>query len=183
MLQETTPQAKPDKKPATVVEEYTDETTGHLVRRYENGMLYDMTTGRIARPPDREYRGIQSAEDARRLRQMQVDRAEEAIAKAIADKTKEHGKISPLAGPVEALAAAAGILWDEVVLNSRAKPRDRREVYETIGRDAGLRRDARENRDTGGPDAPQVLDVDALRAVVAQLREAKALIDGAKGQE
>lgn len=170
-----------EKRKPVIVEEYTDETTGHLLRRYETGLVYDMTTKRVVTAPSAEFRGI-NAENASMLRRQAIDKTREAIKNAIVAKSLENG-VNYTTSPVDAVGHAAGELWG-LVLNDSTKPRDRREIFETIGRAAGLLADNRRgDTDDDGAAKPLTLNVDALRATVAELERARSLLNDAKEKE
>jgi hypothetical protein len=171
---ETAPKVK---RVPVVVEEYTDETTGHVMRRYETGVIYDMTLHRMHKSPDPEYRGIQTSEDATRLRQKHIDTTRNEIYKAIVRKSVESG-FNYVDTPDAAVGAVAGELW-ALALNPKVKPRDRREIWESISRAGRLIADAR-TKDDDDPEPRQVLDVGALRATIDELIRAKQELSAAK---
>ena len=167
--------APPQKKRVpVVVEEYTDETTGHIMRRYETGVIYDMTLHRVHRSPDPEYRGIQSSEQASQMRRKHIETTRNEIYKAIVRKSLESG-FNYVNTPDEAVGAAAGELW-ALALDPKVKPRDRREIWESVSRAGRLIADAR-TKDDDDPEPAQVLDVSALRATIDELIRAKQLLN------
>jgi hypothetical protein len=174
---ETAPKVK---RVPVVVEEYTDETTGHVMRRYETGVIYDMTIGKIHKSPDPEYRGIQSSEQASLIRRKHIENTRNEIHRAIVLKSLESG-FNYVNTPDEAVGAAAGELW-ALVLNPKTKARDRREIWESISRAGRLIADAR-TKDDDDPEPRQVLDVGALRATIDELIRAKQELSAAKRAE
>ncbi len=108
----------------------TIEKDGRLVHIYDNGMERDARTGHIIRRPDGVSFTPEKARAARRKRQ-------EKTARLLRAKiTEAHNAVmpNPARSSAEAFADAGSMLWDQVVLNTEAYPRDRKDMYEMLGK-------------------------------------------------
>ena len=84
----------------------------------------------------------QNAHEYHRMRQQKTARLlREAIVAETIDKLELPGTGT---GPAEAVAAAGGILWREIVLNQNSYDRDRLEAFDKIGKHAGMLSEAKQ---------------------------------------
>jgi hypothetical protein len=112
----------------------TVEREGKLVYIYDNGMERDAASGQIIKPPAGKPFTPETAKLARRKRQ-------EKTARLMRQRIREtHNAIMPhpVQTSAEAFAESAAMIYEQVVVNSEAYPRDRLEAWEKIGKYAGL---------------------------------------------
>jgi hypothetical protein len=107
---------------------------GKLVHIYDNGAEQDAATGRFIKPA----RGVAfTPETAKLARRKRKEKMQRLTRQRIAET---HNGIMP--NPVRtasaAFAEALAMLWEQVVLNSEAYPRDRKEVFEMAAKYADL---------------------------------------------
>lgn len=153
-------------KKAQLVE--TVERDGKTIRIYDNGMEYDMSSKKIAKPPTNAKI---TTERAKELRQLRADKHARLLREAIVTETMDKLQM-PKHGPVAAIAAAGGILWREIVLNDQAYPRDRLEAWKELGTQAQVipnlkQTPAQEKNETA---------TDILQAAAELLREMRQTI-------
>jgi hypothetical protein len=141
----------------------TIERDGRTIAIYDNGMERDVERNAIIRPPTAALITKQTSQDMHRKRQEKAasilrQRIKEATAKVSAN---------PVPNSAAAVAEAGAILWEEVVLNQEAYPRDRMEAWFKLGQLAGVIPNAKERegqeKSTGG-------DVGALADLVREVR-------------
>lgn len=115
--------------------EYKDiERDGHIIREYNNGMVRDMTTNKIMRPPTSALITPEKANVLQRKRQ-------EKQARLLRERiTQAHNANMPtlVKGSAEAFAESGAMLYENIVLNTDAYPRDRLETWEKLGRYAAV---------------------------------------------
>ncbi len=103
---------------------------GPRTKILKNGAVYDLDKGRIVSNPG----GGTSAITPARSRELREIRAAK-VARLTREKiTAATAKISdlPIKSSAAAVAEVAGILWEEIVLNAEAYPRDRMEAFEKL---------------------------------------------------
>jgi len=127
--------------------------TGTLIRD-ERGRILPGTA-----PGPGVIRTREQSDNLRRKRAEKTARLlRESITLETADKLVMSGKPTPAA----AVAAAGGILWREVVLDSSAYPRDRLEAWTRIGQTAEVLADPRIQAQAQLPAMPADVDIVAI---------------------
>ncbi len=130
-----------------------------MIHVYDNGLQLDATTGQIVRPP----RGGSFTPETSRLAHSK--RQEKAAAELRARiRAVAQTRLEPVRSSAEAFAESGALLFDEVVLNPDAYPRDRLETWEKLGKYAKvLPADTRDER----KDIEDAARVAALQAATA----------------
>ena len=161
---------------ATLVE--TVEREGRTIRVYDNGMEYDMDNKKIIKPPANGP--ITTRERGQEL----AKKRHEKTARLLRERIKEStSKISDLkiGSSAAAVAEAGGILWEEIVLNAEAYPRDRLDAWLKLGQLAGVIPNAQQKQEQEKSDAGTVSAVTdllrELRTAIQQPRQAADVID------
>lgn len=110
------------------------ERDGHIIRVYDNGMERNMTTNKMIRPPSHALITPEKANAYQRKRQ---EKASRLLRERI---TQAHNANMPVSakGSAEAFAESGAMLYENVVLNTEAYPRDRLEVWEKLGKYANV---------------------------------------------
>lgn len=108
------------------------------IRVFRNGAGYDMQAKKIAYPPGTFAPGAPhiTSDNAAALANKGRELTKQRIQEAILEQMKARG--AQIKGPADAVGAAAGELWADIVLNKDAYPRDRRQTWLDISRAAGL---------------------------------------------
>lgn len=140
---------------AKIVNTYTNDE-GHIINVYESGAEYNTATSRLVKASPKTQITSENATSYIRKRQEKTARLlREQIVKA-------HNAIMPTSAhnSPEAIALSGAMLYEEIVLNSDAYPRDRLETWREIGKYAEvLPSDLRKVHQE---------DVDAVRDGIAQ---------------
>ena len=122
----------------------TEDRDGRKVNIYDSGMELDAATGHIIRRPDSVAFTPETARLAVRKRQ---EKYKARLRKGITESTNAGllpAGTPPVTDAADAFAAAGVQLWEQVVMNSEAYPRDRKETYEMLGKQAGVLTDPRQ---------------------------------------
>jgi len=138
------PSLRLDGKPRsipTIVEEWENED-GEKMVRYKSGIIRNETKKQLVKAADVPYFNSESSKEIARFRV-------EKTAAAIRDEIVRVANINGLAisTPAEAFAYAAGMLWQDVVLNKEESGKTRVESWSTLGKHAKLLEDLRMKRD------------------------------------
>lgn len=168
-----------------VINTYTNEQ-GEVINEYESGAVYNVSRGRLAKPAAATViRSREKATEYNRKRQEKTAaRLRQGITAAAAAVLPD-----PVGDSAEAFAAAGAMLFEQIVLNSEAYPRDRMEAFEKLGKYAGtLPADLRQTADADGGTAAAAgaaAGATAAAAVlarvfadVARMQEAADVVDG-----
>lgn len=137
-----------------------------MIAIYDNGMERDVEKNTIIRPPTAALITKQTSHDMHKKRQEKASRLLREKIRAATEKVSDQ-KIPTSAA---AVAEAGGILWDEIVLNAEAYPRDRLDAWLKIGQMAGVISNAREREEPGKSDPAGTIG--ALADLVRELRQA-----------
>lgn len=143
----------------------TQETSPRL-KTLKNGAIYDLDKGRIVANPGGGKSAITPAR-SRELREIRAAKAERLMRERITAATAKVSDL-PISGAPQAVAEAAGILWDEIVLNEDAYHRDRLEAFLKLTERAGMTSE-RKRSDAENPSREAVGE---LVGVVRELRQA-----------
>jgi hypothetical protein len=141
---------------------------GPTQERWKNGAVYDHSTGRIVANPGGGTAAF-TAERVSALKQARQQKAAELLRLRITEKTEKKKRVK-LEGSAEAVALVGGLLWEEIVLNSKKYPRDRLEAFVRLGNYAGVLPDQRDADPAAGVDSP-VQIIGALTELTRALRE------------
>lgn len=110
---------------------------GRKVRLYQSGLELDDQTGRILKPAAHTLITTENSTAYHRARQEKTAaRVRDEIVRATNSGLLPAGT-PPVRESADAIGAAMGMLWEEVVMNSEAYPRDRKEMLELVGRTTG----------------------------------------------
>src|SRR5689334_25087709 len=111
---------------ATIVDTYTKD--GDTINVYESGAHYNATRGRLVKAPPS---AMITSERSYELKRLRAEKTARLLREKIVAAT---GKISDLkiTTATEAVAEVGGILWEEIVLNPDAYPRDRMEAFDKL---------------------------------------------------
>jgi len=141
--------------------EFIDQETGHSMREYQNGMIRDMQTARIVKPPNTSVITSENASDYHRMRREKKERMirNEILEKQNRLSANDPKRIRPASNAIEAIAISAGLLWEEIVLNQKAYARDRLQAYQEMTREAGMSnsKNGGENPGNSNPNSNQIL--------------------------
>jgi hypothetical protein len=151
------------------------EREGRIIAIYDNGMERDVERNAIIRPPTAALITKQTTQDMHRKRQEKASRLLRERIRAATEKISDQ----KIPNSAAAVAEAGGILWDEIVLNTEAYPRDRLEAWLKIGQMAGVISNAKEREEPGKTDPAGTIG--ALADLVRELRQAVQLRDGSAG--
>ncbi|HEY6018669.1 MAG TPA: hypothetical protein VIY48_01910 [Candidatus Paceibacterota bacterium] len=166
---------------AEVVSTYTREDN-HIIDVYASGAEYDRTAGRLARPASHTLITAENATDYNRKRR---EKTAESVRLAIVEST--NAGLLPAGTPrvndsSEAVAAAVGMMWEQVVMNSEAYPRDRQAMLEFTARLTGDVPDPRQPDQPAGSEASARLaaltaaaNVETARIIARVLADVKRL--------
>jgi hypothetical protein len=117
---------------ATIVRTYVHEETGHRINVYESGAEYDADAGRLVKPAAGTV--IDSTKNATEYNRRRREKTAAAMRHRIT-AAMNAGLLPPgefVNGSAEATAAAGAVLWEDVVMNADAYPRDRILAFETL---------------------------------------------------
>jgi hypothetical protein len=131
--------AEGERVPAQRVERVTvTNSAGEDVEawRYSDGSIRNDRGHFVSLQPVEFGTHIISSEDAAALAKRKHDKTRQKIEAALVNTARQHG-VDAVDG-ADAAGHAAGLLWADVVLNSEAYPRDRREVWRDLVKAAGL---------------------------------------------
>lgn len=143
----------------------TIEREGRIIAIYDNGMERDVEANTIIRPPTAALITKQTSHDMHRKRQEKASRLLREKIRAATEKVSDQ----KIPNSAAAVAEAGGILWDEIVLNGDAYPRDRLEAWLKIGQMAGVISNAKEREEPGKTDPAGTIG--ALADLVRELRQ------------
>ena len=144
---------------ANVIEQV--EREGHIINVYESGVEYDLTAGRFVKSAEK-YRITK--ENTHELRRMRQEKSAALLRKRITEA--HNGKMTLVQTSAAAFADSGALLYEEVVLNPEAYPRDRLETWRTLGQVAGVLADQRDKTD-----ATPIQQTTELLTVAARLLE------------
>lgn len=117
---------------AKVVE--TVERDGVQIRVYDNGMEQRVDNGRMIKAPDSAV--IRTTEKSHELQRKRREKTQALLRVRI---TEAHNrKMQPVRTSAGAFADSGALLYEEVVLNADAYPRDRIEAWEKLGKYADV---------------------------------------------
>jgi hypothetical protein len=117
---------------ATIVRTYVHEETGHRINVYESGAEYDADAGRLVKPAAGTV--IDSTKKATEYNRRRREKTAAALRRRVT-AAMNAGLLPPgefVNGSAEATAAAGAVLWEDVVMNADAYPRDRILAFETL---------------------------------------------------
>lgn len=156
---------------ATVID--TVVRDGRTIAVYDNGMERDLDRGRIIRPPTSALITKENANEYHRARQQ---KAKARLRAAI--KEAHNGKMTPVKSSAAAFAESGALLYEEIVLNADAYPRDRLEAWKELGKQAEILTDGKDKSDEPGQAAAGFFT--AATALLNSMREhIHASTDGA----
>ena len=112
----------------------TVERDGVRVLVYDNGMERNADTGAFIKPPPHTLITAQNSTVFVRRRQ---EKAAALLRSRIA-AAHNASMPSPVTSSAGAFAEAGAMLYEQIVLNSEAYPRDRTEAWEKLGKYAGV---------------------------------------------
>jgi hypothetical protein len=116
---------------AKVIDTYTNEA-GHEIDVYESGAEYNRTLKRLAKPAAHT---VITAQNATALNRKRQEKAAAELRRRITEAARQGMPPGTLIRHSADAFAAAGVqLFEEVVMNSDAYPRDRKEVFEMLGK-------------------------------------------------
>lgn len=147
-------------------------------RVLKNGAIQDVDTGRIVSGKNATTKI--TSQNSAALHRKRREKAAALIRQQIIEANNTHKgsdgqfDMTHVISAAGGVANAAGALWSEIVLDPTSYPRDRREVWETIAKHAGVIGDAR--RDDEQPvhvDNAQILIVasDVARELLARRQQ------------
>jgi hypothetical protein len=152
---------------------------GETINIYESGAEYNATRGHLVKPPPH---ALITPERSRQLREMRAAKAARLLREKITAATAKVSDL-PIKSAPEAVAEVGGILWEEIVLNADAYPRDRMEAFEKLTERAEMSNKVnRENSEKNISDVGVLAASAALTELVGFLRSAiqpRETIDGA----
>lgn len=153
----------------------TEERNGDIIAIYESGAEYNQSKGRLVKAPPKAQITPENSNEYKRKRQEKAARLlRERIVQA-----HNRGDMEPVKGSAEAFAESGALLYEEIVLDKNAYPRDRMDVWEKLGKYGGvLPSDIRKQDDT----AQAVATAAAAGAAVATVLE-RVLRDVRQAQE
>jgi hypothetical protein len=108
----------------------------------KNGAVYDLDKGRIVAIDNSRNPHAITPQKSSEFKQARREKAARLLRARIVDA--HNGKMVPVGSSPAAFADAGALLWEEVVLNKTAYPRDRLETWEKLGRHAEVLADPRE---------------------------------------
>jgi hypothetical protein len=149
------------KKKAIVVDEWVEN--GEVMIKYESGMIKNKTRNRIVKPSDKPYI---TKENARDVAHRRVELAAERLRENISSKTLGKDVITK---PAEALGMAGGMLWEDIVLNPDAAPRDRLQTFIALSKHSGMLTDMRETGMQNSDGVNIALGPNLARDIISQL--------------
>ena len=109
-----------------------DERDGVKVRVYESGAVLNDETGKIVKPPEHT---LITSENYTLLHLARQQKAA-ALLRSRIKQTHNNNMPSQVGSSAAAFAESGAMLYEEIVLNSEAYPRDRKEMWETLGKHA-----------------------------------------------
>jgi hypothetical protein len=160
-----------------------EDREGRRVAVYKSGLERDADTGRIIKPAPavlfraenaKVIQGKRQEKQAARLRARIAASARAGLPPDLGARVKDSA---------DAFAEAGAMLFEQVVLESEAYPRDRLQAWETLGRYAGVLPDQTSKPD---PDAARLAGLNAAGAAMnaqAAATVARVLADVIRMQE
>jgi len=140
------PKLRVDGKPRSVPEIVDEwEENGERFVKYKSGMIRNQTLNQIVKPIDNLFINSETSAELGRWRK---EKAQAAIGEELVKRMKNG--MGGAKAPAEAVALAAGMLWEELVMNKEMNGRDRLNAWVTIGKYAGVLTDLREKEDVEG---------------------------------
>lgn len=147
---------------AKVINEYVDSETGHVIREYESGAVYDMTAKRGLKIPDKY---AITSDNSREMLRKRHEATQRKIAAAIAEAGGHTGSTD------DAIAVAAGLLWKRAI-SGGGRIKDSYDVIKGLAKDAGYMADQRETT-LGDVSAANKASAETLALIVGALMEAR----------
>lgn len=125
-----------------------------------------METGRIIKPAPS---ALITSESANLLQRKRQEKAARLLRERIA-KAHNSGKMDVVKGSAEAFAESGALLYEEIVLDPTAYPRDRVDTWEKLGKYAGVLPSDMKRQDTDTQSIAQAAAVGAgVAAGIAQV--------------
>ena len=112
-----------------------EERNGEIINVYESGAEYNLTRGHLVKPAAGTV--IRSPEKATALNRKRKEKMQR-LTRARLVETHNGVMPNPVRSSAAAFAEALAMLWEQVVLNSEAYPRDRKEVLDMVAKYADL---------------------------------------------
>lgn len=148
-----------------VVRQWKDED-GDTIQEFESGIIRNHTTGKIIRTSDYHHLTKENAREmGKALQEMYKNRLREEFSARVSKAIygKEIHNI-----PVDAVAICGGDLWEEIVMNKNAYPRDRLNAYLALGKQAGILQDENYKEESNGMTI--TLGVELARELVERMK-------------
>ena len=161
----------------------TVERDGEVIRIYESGAEYSVTRGRLVKPAARTLITSQNATEYNRKRQEKTAAAlRQAITAAMNAGLLPPGVV--VRDSAEAAAAAGAAIWEAVVMNPEAYPRDRLEAWDKLSKYMGaLPADIKHTQPDDGTAAARLNAAAAGATAEAAAVLARVLADVARIQQ
>ena len=158
----------------------TVERDGEVIRIYESGAEYSVTRGRLVKPAARTLITSQNATEYNRKRQ---EKTAAALRARLTDAAAASLPV-PVRDSAEAFAESGAMLFEQVVLNSEAYPRDRMEAWEKLSKYIGaLPADIKHTQPDDGTAAARLNAAAAGATAEAAAVLARVLADVARIQQ
>ena len=154
----------------------TIERDGRKIAVYDNGLERDEATGRIVKPAPNT---VITPENATLLHRRRQEKASALLRDRII-KAHNRADMEPVRSSAEAFAESGALIYEEVVLNRTAYPRDRQEAWEKLGKYAQvLPSDLRKGTD----DTANALQAAAVGANVAVAAVLERILRDVQGRQ
>lgn len=150
-----------------VVEQWRDEN-GDLIQRFESGIIRNWSNGHMMKAPDFSPMTKDTYKDIQLMGKEAVqDRIREEVSAVVTRRLygKEIRSMS-----AQAVGLVAGKLFEDIVMNENAYPRDRLNAFLAIGRQAGLLRDERYSETPSSDGLTITMGVELARELVERMR-------------
>lgn len=142
------------------------------LKTLKNGAVYDLDKGRIVN--SKNVTTKITPERAISLSRARQEKAAKALRLRITEATNKVSTVSHNSS-ASAIADVGGILWEEIVLNPDAYPRDRMDAFEKLGKMAQLIPDGKEKSEDPAQGASNVIHAAAeLVSKITQLLHASS---------
>lgn len=153
----------------------TEERDGHLINVYESGAEYDTTDKKLIRPP---ASSLITAENVTVFNRRRKEKAAAALRARIVEA--HNKKMDVVKSSAAAFADSGALLYEEIVLNDNAYPRDRMDTWEKLGKyadvlPADIRQVQPEQPATGAVAGVAVEMAAAFARVIADIVQAQTI--------
>jgi hypothetical protein len=138
---------------------------GETINVYESGAHYNVTRKHLVKAPEH---ALITPERSRELREIRAAKAARLLRAQIRHSTSEKLGIK-MNSTAEAVAVSGGMLWDEIVLNPEAYPRDRVLAFKELAEVAEMTNNSKRTNEEKNISQPIGEAINQLTAILREI--------------